>query len=331
MHGKRAGHIVTRHATVSLPAAAALALALHGCAYIAVHTAPTKVPVTTRSEQALQADTLFWTTLHDGNYDGIPAALERTTAAYLATPGDATTAAHVGFLHIWRLAERARLAPVPPGITDDAVLARKYFQEAVALDPDDARYLGFLGASLLAEGTIHQDDATVRHGYYTLRAAIDAWPEFNLFTAGYVMSGAPPGSSQFQEALAWQWRDLDLCAGTAIDRRHPDFAPYMSAATASGPKRVCWNSWSAPHNFEGFFLNMGDMLVKAGDWQTAQVVYGNARLSPAYMQWPWRPALEARILRARENVAAFGMASSAGQSDATMFQSRFACVACHQR
>jgi len=39
----------------------------------------------------------------------------------------------------------------------------------------------------------------------------------------------------------------------------------MSKKTKEGKKRVCWNSWIAPHNFEGFFLNMGDMLVKSGD------------------------------------------------------------------
>ena len=37
-------------------------------------------------------------------------------------------------------------------ITDEAVLARRYFQEAVALHPHDARYLGFLGSTQLAEG-----------------------------------------------------------------------------------------------------------------------------------------------------------------------------------
>ncbi len=53
-----------------------------------------------------------------------------------------------GWLHIWRLAESARQEALSPAITDDAVLARKFFQEAVALNPSEARYLGFLGASL---------------------------------------------------------------------------------------------------------------------------------------------------------------------------------------
>jgi len=44
-------------------------------------------------------------------------------AAYLENPHDAKVAAHIGFLHIWRLSERRRLETIPPQIMDDAVLA----------------------------------------------------------------------------------------------------------------------------------------------------------------------------------------------------------------
>ena len=64
-------------------------------------------------------------------------------------------------------------------------------------------------------------------------------------------------------------------------------------------------SWIAPHNFEGFFLNMGDMLVKAGDWQTAQKIYANAKLSREYGSWKFQGILEERIKKAQNNVAIF--------------------------
>ena len=107
----------------------------------------------------------------------------------------------------------------------------------------------------------------------------------------------------------------------------------MALATTEGPKRVCWNSWIAPHNFEGFFLNMGDMLVKSGDWQTAQKIYANARLSPTYAQWKFKPVLEARIAQAQANVAPFG-AEDGGRSAGgavLMNKSDHACMACHQQ
>ncbi len=311
----------------------ACAALLAGCTFMAVQTAPAKPPATTRSEAALRADSLFWQTLHSGDYEGIPKALQAVKGAYLQAPGDAITAAHVGFLHIWRLAESARQETLSPAITDDAVLARRFFQEAVALNPSDARYQGFLASSVLAEASIHKDERLTRQGYFTMLDAIDAWPEFNLFTAGYTMSAQPADSARFKEGLAWQWRTLDECAATAVDRRQPAFDAYMQLDIKTGPKRVCWNSWIAPHNFEGFFLNMGDMLVKSGDWQTAQTIYANARLSPDYGQWKFKAVLEERIVRAQANVAAFNVAGRGkGAGDAViMNHSRFACMACHQQ
>jgi hypothetical protein len=306
--------------------------ALFGCSYVAVRSAPEKETSHARTEAALKADELFWRTLHAGEYDEIPAALDAVKGAYLENPTDAVTAAHIGWLHIWRLAESSRLDRAPPTVTDDAILARRYFQEAVQLNPNDARYLGFLAGATMAEGSIHKDERLTRRGYLTMQSAIKAWPEFNLFTAGYGASRLPRDSERFSEALEWQWQTLDLCSGEKIDRANPDFGKYMSRATTEGPKRACWNSWIAPHNFEGFFLNMGDMLVKSGDWQTARKIYANARHSPAYAQWSFRDVLEARLRDAEANVAMF----SAPREEADkarprmMIASRFACMACHQ-
>jgi hypothetical protein len=312
---------------------AASAVALSGCAAIAVQSAPPKVAATTRSEFAVQADAVFWETLHSGNYAGLGDALQAQTAAYLQHPDDAVTTAHVGWLHLWRLAESGRSSELQPTITDEAVLSQRYFSEAVAMSPTDARYLGFLGSTELTVGAIHQDERLTRQGYYTLLESIQAYPEFNLFTAGYMMSNQPADSARFQQGLDWQWQNLDACVGTAVDRHDPDFARYLSLATTQGAKRVCWNSWIAPHNFEGFFLNMGDMLVKSGDWRTAQKVYANAKHSPTYAQWAYAGVLQSHLDRAQDNVAAFnGPQSQRGQpGEKIMFASNHACVACHQR
>ncbi len=329
--------IPTRRLTVMTPrqttktartAAIALAMlaALPGCAFLAVQTAPAKAPAATRTELAGMADALFWDTLHNGRYDGIGRALEVQTAAYLENPNDAVTAARAGWLHVWRLSESARLGSPPATITNDATMARKYFEEAARLAPGEARYAGFLGAVRLSEGTIHHDEKLVRQGYYTLRDAIDAWPEFNLFTAGYMLSRLPADTPRYREALEWQWRTLDLCAGGPVDRANPDYSGVMSRATTVGEKRACWNSTIAPYNFEGFFMNMGDMLVKAGDPATARKVYATARLSPSYAGWPYRAVLEQRMVDADANVAGF----KAGTGTAMMGQSAYSCMACHQ-
>ena len=303
-----------------------------GCAYVAVQSAPEKAPSTARSKAAEQADTFFWSTLQGGQYDQIPVVLNALTAAYLENPNDAITAAHIGWMHVWRLSERARMAEIPATITDDAVLSRRYFEEAVRLNPTEARYLGFYASMLLAEGAIHKDEKLTRKGYFTLQDSIKAFPEFNYFTAGYVMSDRPRDSERFKEGLEYQWLNVDVCVGEKVDRRNPDYQKYMRLKTSEGPKRVCWNSWIAPHNFEGFFLNMGDMLVKSGDWQTAQKIYANARLSGEYAQWKFRDVLEERIVQAEANVAMFNAPPDAAgrMAKPIMVRSAFSCVGCHQ-
>lgn len=265
---------------------------------------------------AKQAEDYFWNTLHQGKYNQIDQAIFLLTAAYLQNPHDPKLAAHLGFLHIWKITERAREKTIPPTIVNEIILAKKYFSDAYELDPHDARILGFLGDSQLVEGAIFQDPRQQVHGYFTLQEAIRRWPEFNLFAAGYVMSDLPADSKNFKEALDWQWKTLDLCAGVKVNRNNPDFAPYMKLETQSGPKRACWDSWIAPHNFEGFFMNMGDMLVKSGDIKTAKIIYRNATLTKNYQTWPYKNELLKRITSPDKNNM--------------MFNSKYGCAGCHQ-
>ena len=240
------------------------------------------------------AEKSFWETLHKGDYSNIPHVIKLLTAAYLENPHDPKLAAHLGFVHIWKITERAREKNPPPTITDHIILSKKYFADAVELKPEDARIQGFLGDTMLVIGQIYHDQREQVRGYFQLKRAIAMWPEFNYFTAGYPMSTLSPHSKQFKEGLEWQWKTMELCTDSSIDRNNLDYSPYMYLETHQGAKRACWNSWIAPHNFEGFFLNMGDMLVKQGDWKTAIKIYNNAKLSKDYCTWPYRGMLERR-------------------------------------
>ena len=298
---------------------------------MAIATAPKKEASATRTDMAKQVDGLFWSTFHGGQYERIPAALEAQTGAYLGDPGDHVSAAHAGWLHIWRLAENARTGDKPPAtITDDIRLSRKYFAEAVALNPKEARYLGFLASATLAEASIDKNERQTREGWFMMLDAVKAWPEFNMFTAGYVMSPQPADSPRFKQGLEWQWETLDLCVGEKVDRTNVDYGKYMRLETREGVKRVCWNSWIAPHNFEGFFMNMGDMLVKSGDWKTGQKIYATAKLSRTYDQWKYKDVLERRIGDAESNVANFNAKGITDDSKRIMNGTRFSCMACHQ-
>jgi hypothetical protein len=294
---------------------------------IGIRSAPAKREVATRSPAAIAADSVFWHTFHGGQYDSIQPAIEALTRAYLATPNDAMTAGHLGWLHIWRISEHSRLAKTPASITEDMALSRKFFEEAVQLDPTDARLLGFLASARMGEGTIEHDERLSRLGYFTMLKAIKAWPAFNYFTAGYVMSGQPGDSKLFHEALDWQWRNLDACTKAHVNRTTGDLSALMANVT---DRRACLNTWIAPHNGEGFFLNMGDMLVKSGDWNLAQKIYADAKLLPEYGAWKFAPVLEDRIRDAQANVARFS-GKDPDPRTGLMNSSAFSCMVCHQQ
>ena len=282
-----------------------------------------------RLPSAVLADTLFWHTLHAGAYDSIPRAMFALKAAYLQNPADAQTAAHVAFLHAWRVAERSRLAQTTPSITDEVILARRYFDISLAHAPTpDARILGFDADFRMFEADIQHDPALFSDGLRRGREAIVAWPEFNWFTVGYALSTKPDTSVFFREGLEMQWQTVDACGKTTVSRENPTAESALSVLrTEADPRRLraCKNTWIAPHNMEGFFLNMGDMVVKSGDWRAAQKVYTLAKGVDAYSEWPFREVLETRIREAEHNVPLFR-----AENGPIMFRSKFACSACHQ-
>lgn len=308
-----------------------LTLLLTACDEQALLSAPKKQAVASSSETSSKAEKFFWDIFHEGRYQDIPQADQLLMGAYLQNPNDPKIAADLGFLHIWKITERSREMNLQPTIVNEIILARKYFSDAVEMESKDARYLGYLGASRLVEGKIFNDERQQLMGYFTLKQAIHAWPQFNYFTAGFVMSILPSSSKSFQEALEWQWKTLDLCAQEKVNRNNPDFTPYMKLATDRGPGRACWDSWKAPYNFEGFFLNMGDMLVKSGDPQTAVKIYRNAQLAKNYQTWPYRTILEKRIINAKDNVAPFQKELLGSPDKSILFQSGYGCMVCHQQ
>jgi hypothetical protein len=303
--------------------------AITSCEKIAVIMTPQNRAATLTTALSKKAQDYFWKTLHQGQYHDIPKADYLLMAAYLENPNDPSIAAHLGFLHIWKITERARNKVQNPLITNEIILARKYFKTAHLLAPHNPIYEGFLGDSYLTEGHIFQNKRLETKGYFILQHAISMWPEFNYFTAGYPMSSLPVESPYFKEAISWQWKTLDLCAEKKINRQNPNFKFAMHLERQHSKKRACWNSWIAPFNFEGFFLNMGDMVVKAGDWTTGIILYKNAKLAKNYHTWPYRFLLESRIKHAKENVKEFRKNNNTA-SRTILFNSGFGCVACHQ-
>lgn len=287
-------------------------------------------------EYARDANAFFWQHFHAGDYDSIPLIVDRLNLALGHEPDDLRTTAHLGFVHIWTLAERQNRRYPDPAIIEQVSLARRYFEEAVSMDDDDPRFLGFLADLTMEEGA-HLDNAKeTTEGYFMGLRSIREWPQFNKFTIGYALARMDTASANFKEGLRWQYESLNDCAceikGADKMSDSAKTAIVFESKTAR-VKRACGDTWIAPHNLEGFFLNMGDMLVKSGRWEKAKEIYALARIAPAYGQWPFKDTLEARILNARENVAVFNRPvdeRNLSRQAVMMGASGYACMGCHK-
>ncbi len=282
------------------------------------------------------ANTYFWDQFHRGNYDSIPPVLEKLTAAYLDNPNDIRTITHLGFTHMWAIAEHQNISN--PRVIEHATLAQKYFGESYRMNPHDTRILSFLSSVKLRNGSISNDEGLVKDGYLNGLKAIREWESFSTFSLGYTMSSLPHTDEKFQEALKLMG---NLASGYA-----ENFNPKRSKTQLTISKmkvldkanlskdRVFFNSWVVPHNIEGFFMAYGDMLVKNGDWEQGVDVYKLARFSEQYESWDYKNVLENRIINARANVESFRKKTSRGQKseiDKTMLvQTRISCRSCHQ-
>lgn len=308
------------------------ALLSAGCSQIAIRSAPAKAPQASTSRLAEHATQIFWQSFVEARYDNIPEAHHLLTAAYLENPNDPRLALLLAHTHLWRIAERARLDSVPPGITDHMILADRYFAEARRLAPDDDRIPGWLGSTRLALGTIHRDERLRREGYFMLKGAAAEYPQFNDFSFAYSLISQAPDSPRFAEGIAALWDNIERCAERRFDRNQPRFewAALAVLETETGRTRVCWNTRRVPHNVEGFFLHFGDALLKNGQKAAAESAYRFVSQVPQYTTWRYKAALEERLANLDDWMTRLRDADPANDPP-YMFRSAIACVGCHAR
>jgi hypothetical protein len=155
------------------------------------------------------------------------------------------------------------------------------------------------------------------------------FPEFNNFNRWAAHNTDPKDSQTYKTVLASLWEGIDSCIGGRVDRANPDLRPYLHLFTSVGRKKACWwNGDLAPYSFEGYMLNLGNGLVKAGEVEAAKVIYDDAKLADNYATWPYRDVLEtiaASDLSAR--AALYTDADS--RNDPPLGVPNRGCVYCH--
>jgi hypothetical protein len=169
----------------------------------------------------------------------------------------------------------------------------------------------------------------IAQGDQMLDYAVYQFPEFNNFNRWAAHNTDPNNSDSYKKALDSVWQGLDACAGTTIDRNNPDIGPYLHLQTAVGRKKACWSEGDlAPHSLEGYMLNLGNGLVKAGNVEAARIIYANARYAKNYAEWPYRQVLET-IAASDLNARAALYADSDPTNDPPLGVPNRSCVYCH--
>ena len=284
----------------------------------------------------------FWTIYHGNDYAGIAEVQKELKTAIQSDPDNPTLYALLGATHFWHVGEASR---DPNALADQNVFAQdmptaaSLFQKALDLDyysPHAIGYInddhlpGYLGITTVHAGQEYQDANLIAKGDGILDFAAYQFPEFNNFNRWAAHLTDSKDSDTYKKALDSLWQGLDACAESKVDRNNPDLKPYLNLVTSVGRKKACW--WEgeiAPYSFEGYMLNLGNGLVKAGQIDAARVMFANAKYAGNYATWPYRDVLEA-IAASDLNARAALYAADANPKNAPPLSvPNRSCVYCH--
>jgi hypothetical protein len=266
----------------------------------------------------------FWAVYHGNNYDAIPQVQEQLQEAIEDNPQNPTLYALLGATHFWHIGEAARdTTPHDPTLAQDMSDAVELFRKSLELDYytrhligfiNDDHQPGYLGITTVHLGQQDKNPDVIAKGDQLLDFAAYQFPEFNNFNRWAAHNTDARDSDSYKKALESLWQGIDACVGEPIDRTNPDLRPYLNLVTSVGRKKACW--WEgdlAPYSFEGYILNLGNGLVKAGQIDAAKIVFADARYAKNYQTWPYRKYFEQAAnsdLNARAALYANGDASS---------------------
>jgi hypothetical protein len=281
----------------------------------------------------------FWAIYHGNDYDDIPAAQAELERALRHDPNNPTLYALLGATHFWHVGEYTRdPKPNRSVLQQDMPTAASLFQKAYDLDYyghhligyiNDDHLPGYWGITTVHTGQEFRDPGLIAKGDQILDYSVYQFPEFNNFNRWAAHNTDSRDSESYKKALDSLWEGIDSCIGGTIDRTNPDLKPYLHLYTRVGRKKACW--WGgdlAPYSFEGYLLNLGNGLVKAGQVDAGKVIFADAQYAENYATWPYRDVLE-QIAGSDLNARAVLYAGGNPLNEPPLGVPNRGCVYCH--
>jgi hypothetical protein len=231
-----------------------------------------------------------------------------------------------GLMRLWQLGDKLDLSTNAVDVVNESHTMVDRFTKARALLPKDDRAPGFQGLASVEIGKILGEKDLVTQGLSDLDDGIAIFPAYTHFLRALASVDSPKDSDDFAAVLDNLKAVTDTC-GFAKDSSG-DFE--YKKGPLSGPLRVCNDEGIVPHVMEGFFVEYGDALLKAGHpAEEARAMYRSATHAPRFAQWPFASELQDRIDNADQRAALY--ADSDTTNDPTLWnQGGHLCIGCHQ-
>jgi hypothetical protein len=241
-------------------------------------------------------------------------------------PSDGHAVFYSAIMRFWQLGEEIDLPKNPVDVlaVTDTMIDR--FRKAQAMLPNDDRAPAFGGLGKVVIGNILGKSDLRSEGMKDIDTGIQIFPSYSHFLRALASAQAPANSDDFAAVLPHMQAVLDACGAT---RSAAGDYEYVTGPLPSA-LRPCNDDGLVPHVWEGFFVNYGDLLLKAGKGAAeARLAYEGAKTAPRFDKWPFATALQDRIDHADERAALFADADPTNDPKLWM-QDGHVCTGCHQ-
>jgi hypothetical protein len=229
-------------------------------------------------------------------------------------------------MRFWRFGDQIALPSTANDVLAEATTMIDRFRKAQALLPDDDRAPAFGGLAKVIIGNISSDAAMRSEGMSDIDHGIEIFPSYSHFLRALASAESPPSSDDFKAVMPEMQAVVDTCG--IRPNAAGDYA-YLEGPLPSA-LRVCNDDGIVPHVWEGFLINYGDLLLKAGKGaDAARAAYEGAKLAPRFAQWPFASALQDRIDHVGDRAALYADADAANDP-ALWMQAGHICTGCHQ-